>query len=107
MARDRPTDIRPPKPCFSAKRRNTNAQMAKKIRIGTTQDMRSRRKVSSATPVNCTPDFASSWATAGSTRVVTNWVLPSCGSLNEPRTNWSLTWMSSTLPSWTKLKNCE
>ena len=50
----RPIDIRPPKPCRSARRRNQKIQMPKNSSIGTTQDNSVERNVLWTSPENFT-----------------------------------------------------
>jgi hypothetical protein len=52
-------------------RRSRKIQMPKKISAGRTQESSVVKKFSSLPPRNATPYFSSSWAKAGSTRVVT------------------------------------
>jgi len=79
-----PMLMKPPPPILSAKRRMTNSQIPMNTTAGTTQPRTSRRNVLSTTPLKRTSCWARSLASSGSTRVVTNRVLPSRGSLKLP-----------------------
>ena len=63
----------------------TNIQRPKNSNTGTTQESSVENQVFSTAPVKSTPLPSSRAASAGSTLVVTNAVLPSCGSVNSPR----------------------
>ncbi|MNT32811.1 hypothetical protein D3C72_1687100 [compost metagenome] len=74
----------PPKPCFSARRRNRNDHRAK-IRIkGSNQLSRLLIKPPWRVPLKVTCDCARASASSGSTRTVTNWLRLLIGSLSLP-----------------------
>jgi hypothetical protein len=67
----------PPSPCLPPNFLMANIQMPTKITAGSTQPRRSLKKVFSTIPVNFTSYSERSFASAGSTRVVTNFWRPS------------------------------
>ena len=82
-----------------AMRRIRKIQRPKKISAGSTQDNSVVKKFSSLPPRNSTPYFSSSWAKAGSTRVVTKLSgSPGAASLIVPTIRLSVIVSSSTLP---------
>ena len=92
--------MKPPRPCFSAKRRTTKNHRPKNTTAGTTHDNRSRRKVLSITRVYGTPYCDRRAAKSGSTRVVTSTVLPwASGRVSLPVRVRSATTTSATRPS--------